>query len=187
MHDAVSALGGQVATGAVTIRDLGLRGMISLRGAHDNAALRAVATQLAAVDFPGPGLAHVQDDKGLAWMSPDEILILLPYAEVTEAMVQIAEQLAGHHHLAANVSDARAVIAVEGPGAAEALAKLAPVDLHPDAFPVGQFRRTRLGQIAAAFWREDGRFVVVCFRSVADYAFALLAQSAKDGPVGSLR
>lgn len=184
MAEAVSALPGAVAPGWVTVRDLGLVGMISLRGDLDNAALRAVVEEVTGQQVPPPGQIYVHQMRGAAWMSPDEVLLLVPCAEAQAICARIDAGLAGQHHLAANVSDARAVIAVEGAGAAEVLAKLAPVDLHPDHFAPGQFRRTLMGQIAAAFWRDDARFVVICFRSVAEYAFALLAQSAKDGPVG---
>jgi sarcosine oxidase subunit gamma len=65
------------------------------------------------------------------------------------------------------------------------MAKLAPADLNPDSFTLGDFRRTRLGQVAAAFWmRDEDTFEVICFRSVADYTFDLLAASAKAGAVG---
>jgi len=185
MAEFTSALSGRTAPGWVTVRDLGLTGMITLRGDLASASLRAVVADLTGQDVPPPGRAHVHAMRGTAWMSPDEVLLLLPHDQAPAACIRIADALAGQHHLAANVSDARAAIAVEGAGAAEVLAKLAPVDLHPDHFPPGQFRRTRLGQIAAAFWRDDGRIVVFCFRSVAAYAFDLLAQSAKDGPVGA--
>jgi sarcosine oxidase subunit gamma len=47
------------------------------------------------------------------------------------------------------------------------------------AFPAGEIRRTRLAQIAAAFWMpQEGTVELVCFRSVAQYAFDLLTQAA---------
>ena len=89
------------------------------------------------------------------------------------------------HHLAENVSDARALITVEGTFARDVIAKLAPVDLHPDVFQPHSFRRSHLGQAAAAFWMRDADTIaVICFRSVADYVFDLLATSAKAGRVG---
>ncbi|MEP2203837.1 MAG: sarcosine oxidase subunit gamma, partial [Tateyamaria sp.] len=61
-------------------------------------------------------------------------------------------------------------------------AKLAPVDLAPGQFTSGMFRRTRMGQVPAAFWlREDGVFEVICFRSVAQYMFDLLSVAAQPG------
>ncbi len=169
---------------AATVRDLGAFGKNTLRGDLADPKLQWVAGEVSGQGMPGPGQARVVGIRGLCWMSPDELLILTPRDEVAAAVAKIDAALEGQHHLAVDVSDARAVIAVEGVGAAEVLAKLAPVDLHPDHFPIGAFRRTRLGQIAGAFWREEGRFVVVCFRSVGDYALRLLTASAKAGPVG---
>ena len=185
MSNAVSALNGRMAPGEVTIREAGLRGMIILRGDLNDKKLRAVCKKLSGVNFPEQGQAHSDGDKGLCWMSPDEILVLVSYAQVADAVAQIDAALSGSHYLAENVSDARALILVEGPFAREVIAKLAPADLHPDSFGPGAFRRTRLGQVAAAFWMRDAdTFAVICFRSVASYTFDLLAASAKAGEVG---
>jgi sarcosine oxidase subunit gamma len=44
------------------------------------------------------------------------------------------------------------------------------------------FRRTRMGQVPAAFWlRDDGAFEVICFRSVARYMFDQLCVAAQPG------
>ena len=185
MSNAVSALNGKASTGEVAVRDMGLRGMITLRGDLSSKALKAVCTKLTGVQFPTQGRAKVDGDKGLCWMSPDEVLVLLPYAETAEAIAKIDKALAGKHYLAENVSDARALIEVQGPFAREVIAKLAPVDLHPDSFVPGDFRRTRLAQAAAAFWMSDeDTFEVICFRSVAAYVFDLLDTAAKAGKVG---
>ncbi|MCK0094878.1 sarcosine oxidase subunit gamma [Yoonia sp. F2084L] len=185
MSDAVSALQGKVAPGEVTIREAGLRGMIILRGDLSDKKLRKVCTSLTGAKMPDQGKAHCEGDKGLCWMSPDEVLVLVPYSQAVDALAKIDAALGGTHYLAENVSDARAVIFVEGTFAREVIAKLAPADLHPDSFKPGDFRRTRLGQVAAAFWMRDAdTFEVICFRSVAGYAFDLLVASAKAGAVG---
>ncbi|MDP5084137.1 MAG: sarcosine oxidase subunit gamma [Yoonia sp.] len=185
MSNAVSALQGKLAPGEVTIREAGLRGMIVLRGDLTDKKLRAVCSGVTGVDYPGQGQANCVGEKGLCWMSPDELLVLVPYAEVAEAIALIDKALKGTHYLAENVSDARALILVEGTYGREVIAKLAPADLHPDSFKPGDFRRTRLGQVAAAFWmRDEDTFEVICFRSVAEYTFNLLAASAKAGAVG---
>ena len=81
-----------------------------------------------------------------------------------------------------NVSDARAVFRIKGPNTREVLAKLAPVDLSPQAFGPGMIRRTRLAQVPAAFWMEDTDTAqLVCFRSVAQYVFDLLKTAAQPG------
>jgi sarcosine oxidase subunit gamma len=104
---------------------------------------------------------------------------VLPYAAVPAALDAIGKAMAGVHHLAVDVSDARAVFRVEGAKADQVLAKLSPVDfakLEP-----GELRRTRAAQVATAFWKEGDGFTVVCFRSVGRYVFDLLAMSATPG------
>ena len=185
MVDALSALQGRMVPGEVTLRDAGLRGMITLRGDLSDAALRAVCAEVTGRDFPAQGKISAQGEAGLCWMSPDEVLVLVPYAQVTQALTRIAAALQGQHYLAENVSDARAMIFVEGDFAREVMAKLAPVDLHPAQFGAGDFRRSRLAQVPAAFWMpDDDTFAVICFRSVAEYAFDLLVASARAGRVG---
>lgn len=187
MSNLVSALDGKVEVGDVTVQELGLRGMITLRGDLSNAALQKVSKELTGVSFPSQGEAFASGDHGLAWMSPDEILVMVPHEDVSSALETIHKALSGLHFLAVDVSDARAVLRVQGAFAREVIAKLAPADLHPDSFPVGRFRRSRLGQVAAAFWLSDeDTFDVICFRSVAGYTFDLLAASAKAGPIGQL-
>lgn len=185
MSNPVSALGGKSHAGQVAVRDLGLRGMITLRGDLSNAKLRKVSAAVSGVRFPEQGKAAIEGASGLAWMSPDELLIMVPYDDVSGALEKINKALKGQHFLAINVSDARAVMSLSGPFVREVLAKLAPVDLHPDSFAIGDFRRTRLGQVAAAFCLTDAQTAqIICFRSVAGYAFDLLAASADEGPVG---
>jgi len=197
MSNAVSALQGKRFDGPVVVADTGLRGMITLRGDLAGAALRGICTDLTGCAFPSRRRAEVTGDKvtgdevtgdrGLLWMSPDEVLILLPYAAVSDALARIAQALAGQHHLAVNVSDARCVLRLQGPFAREVLAKLAPVELHADALGPGDLRRSRLGQIAAAFWMQGpDQFEVICFRSVGHYAFDLLVAAVQGGPVGHL-
>jgi sarcosine oxidase, subunit gamma len=179
MSDPVSALGGVASEGFARIREVGPLGMISLRCKHDVAALpKAIKT---AVGVAMPGVRQIVRDGVWAagWMSPDEVLLVLPYDQVAKTLAGLAKSLAKEHHLAADVSDARAVFRVEGTHAAEVLMKLTPVDLArlaPD-----ELRRTRTAQVAAAFWAADGGYTVVCFRSVAEYVMGLLTHSAMPG------
>lgn len=185
MSNAVSALQGAVAPGEVTVREAGLQGMITLRGDLDNAKLQKVCKAVTGAAFPKMGQVTLAGENAICWMSPDEALLLVPHGNVAEAIAKVDKALKGQHYLAENLSDARALIHVEGTFAREVIAKLAPADLHPDTFKVGDFRRTRLGQVAAAFWmKDDDTFQVVCFRSVADYTFKLIAAAAKGGAVG---
>jgi len=183
MSEAISALQGARAKGSVTVEETGPHGMITLRG--DLAALGDALGQVG-LTLPGPRKILHAADRSAAWMSPDELLILLPYDQVSDVLQTLNAALAGTHFLAVNVSDARALFRVTGKPAhvREVIAKLAPADLSPDAFAPGDIRRTRLAQVAAAFWlSEEGEAQIVCFRSVARYAFDLLKTSAAAGSV----
>lgn len=160
------------------------RGMIALRADLSDRAVRAACTKLAGTGFPGKLEVSLDGARGLAWMSPDELLLFVPPGEAPATVAALGKALGARHHLLADVSDARALFEVTGPRAREVLARLVPVDLHRDAFPPGRFRRTRLAQVPAGIWLrpagEDGpeRFEVMVFRSVADYAEALLSGAA---------
>lgn len=181
MSDPVSALGGARASGYVEIAEIGPQGMITLRGDLSSPALAGALAALS-LDMPSQGRITKGGERACAWMSPDEVLILLPYDQVAQALGVLAAKLAGAHHLAVDVSDARAVFTLTGAAAREVLAKLTPADLAPGVFGAGQVRRSRVAQVAAAFWMDDaGVFTLVCFRSVARYVFDLLALSARPG------
>lgn len=171
--------------GTVTVRELGPEGMVTLRGDLADESLIKAVRKVTGLTVPGQRGFRRGKFGAVAWMSPDELLLLIPHDKAGAAVADLEKALEGQHHLAVDVSDARAMFAVEGPFAREVLAKCSPADLHPDTLPEGEIRRSRLGQVAAAFWCEGGdEWRVVVFRSVAAYARALLERSVADGPVG---
>ncbi|MBW4707727.1 sarcosine oxidase subunit gamma [Roseobacter sp. YSTF-M11] len=183
MSDPVTALNGVSSdSGIATITGVPLQGMITLRGDLSAAAVKNAATGVAAVDMPGQGEANCVENRGICWMSPDELLVLCPYETVAANIEKMQQTLGIQHALVANVSDARASFRLGGPRAREVLAKLCPVDLSPGAFTPGMFRRTRMAQVPAAFWmRNADTFQIICFRSQARYVFDLLKISAQPG------
>ncbi|MBC2835907.1 sarcosine oxidase subunit gamma [Paragemmobacter straminiformis] len=178
MSDPVSALGGATFDGFARVREIGPIGMVTLR-AKDVAGLAEAVKAVTGTALPAPRKIEVAGERACGWMSPDEYLLVLPYAEAGAAIASLSKALAGQHFLAADVSDARAVFRVEGEKAAQVLAKLSPVDFA--ALQPGELRRTRAAQVAAAFWADGDGFTVVCFRSVGKYVFDLLASSAMAG------
>lgn len=178
MSDPVSALNGASFAGFAAIREIGPLGMISLRHKGGAALTRAIKAAVG-TKVPAQRRIEIKGDHACGWMSPDEYLLVLPYGEVAKAMAALTKALEGEHHLAADVSDARAVFRVEGDKAAQVLAKLSPVDF--DRLEPGELRRSRAAQVAAAIWGEGDGFTVVCFRSVAGYMMGLLTHSAQPG------
>lgn len=169
-------------TQIANISEIGPHGMISLRGDLDGKALTRAAVVAGGVNLPDRGRITLKGEHGIAWMAPDEVLILCPHVQVHDRLAALREDLGGQHALAVNVSDARAMFRLRGARVREIVAKLAPVDMHPGRFEQGMFRRTRFAQVPAAFWMPDGETVqILCFRSVARYMFDLLTVAAQPG------
>lgn len=182
MSEAISALGGARFEGYVTVEEVGPVGMITLRGALGSPTLAKAVESVMGVEVPASRRIETAGTKSVAWMSPDELLLVLPYAEVTATQAALTAALGKDHALAVDVSDARAVFRIKGDKAREVLAKLCPVDLSPAVFHAGEVRRTRAAQVAAALWLSGGdEFTLVCFRSVAGYVMGLLRASASPG------
>ncbi|QPM89989.1 sarcosine oxidase subunit gamma [Pseudooceanicola algae] len=184
----VNALNGAHFDGYVRVTEEPLRGMITLRGDLTDQSLRRVATAVTGCVMPDRRGISAQGEAAIAWMSPDELLVSLPLAETGAAMARFAADMSDPALSAVEVSHARSLFSLIGPDGLvrEVIAKLAPVDMDPDAFAIGEIRRTHLGQVAAAFWCPvPGRIELVCFRSVAEYVFTILCDAAReDGIVG---
>jgi len=127
--------------GAVKVERFEGFGMITLRvDFADKAVRQVIETQLAPI--PNVRNVTVGQTGMLAWMSPDELLAVVPVAEADRIAGELEAGLAKSHALVVNVSDARAVFRLTGAGAREVLAKGAPVDLSASAFGPGQIRRS---------------------------------------------
>jgi sarcosine oxidase subunit gamma len=179
MSDPVSALSHAKFDGFAKIREIGPLGMISLRAKPDVPGLAAAIRAATGCELPAQRRIVTSGAHAAGWMSPDEYLLILPYDQTASAMAALADALKGQHHLAVVVSDARAVFRIEGDKASQVIAKLCPVDL--ETLAPNELRRTRAAQVAAAFWRDEAGFTLVCFRSVASYVMGLLTHSAQPG------
>ncbi len=182
MSEAVSAVQGAEFSGAVKVRDAGLKGMITLRG--DLTDDKIAAAVKSAVGLAMPKARGVKEgSKGaVAWMSPDELLLICDYTAAPATVAKLEKALKGTHSLAVNVSDARAFFTLEGNGVREVIAKGAPADLSKEGLQPGEIRRSRLGQLAAAFWlSSETEMHVVCFRSVGEHVFNWLCNAAEKG------
>lgn len=186
MSEAVSALNHAEFDGICRIEEIGLQGMITVRGDLASKALKSAVKSATGLNLPDVRECTSADGMAVSWMSPDELLVMCPYARAETLAAEMTDALKNVHSLVANVSDARASFVLTGAMMREVLAKIAPVDLSPDVFTPGMFRRTRFAQVAAAFWLKDNETAqVVCFRSVAPYMMSLLSAAAQpDSEVG---
>jgi sarcosine oxidase subunit gamma len=177
-----TVLGGATLDPAVRIALRPAPGMVTLRGDLGAAPIREAVLAATGLAMPDRRRIVIAGDQSAAWMSPDEVLLLTAPGRGHQLATALGAALSGVHHLAADVSAARVVFRIEGDGGREVLAKGAPVDLSCAGFAPGDLRRTRLGQVAVAFWMVDaGTIDLVCFRSVADFTARWLAAAAAPG------
>ncbi len=177
MSDPVTPLANAAFDGFARVAEIGPLGMVTLRAKPGLPGLAKAVKAATGCAVPGPRAIIEKAGRAAAWMSPDEYLLILPRGDVGKALADIARALKDGHHLAVEVSDARAVFGVTGATADQVIARLCPVDLA--ALPGGELRRTRLAQVACALWRDGQGFTIVTFRSVARYAFDILANAAR--------
>jgi len=109
MSNPVSALNGAQFDGIATVRDDGLHGMITLRGDLASSTLAKAAKSVTGLALPKTGEVTSDADGAICWMSPDELLLVGPYTDVSDRVSQLQKALVSEHALAVDVSDARAV------------------------------------------------------------------------------
>ncbi|PIE14525.1 MAG: sarcosine oxidase subunit gamma [Rhodobacterales bacterium] len=181
MSEAISAVPGAAFDGIATVKEAGLVGMITLRGDLGSKKFASAVKKVTRLTVPGQREVVRKDERAIAWMSPDELLLVLPYEKAEAEAAALVAALGGEHSLVQVVSDARAVFDITGAAAPDVLAKLMPVDFSTGAFPENAIRRSRMAQVPAAVWHEGEGLRVVCFRSVGDYAFGVLSAAAAVG------
>ena len=180
MSNIQTAMNGARATGYVDVSEAPATGMITLRGDLADAGVQKAVKSVMGAGVPST-LAVTDADVGqILWMSPDELMIVCAYDQADQVVADLIAALGETHSMVVNVSDARAVFDLNGFATFEIIAKLAPIDMK--SMQAGTVRRTRFAQIPAAFWMTSNDSArIICFRSVAEYMFNQLRNSAQPG------
>lgn len=120
-----------------------------------DAAARAAAGRAFGIVLPGDACrANAAGERAALWLGPDEHLLLAPDGSQARIAAELEIALTGIPHSLVDVSQRQVAIVVEGPAARELLASGCPLDLDPDAFPVGMCTRTLFGKAEALLWRS---------------------------------
>ena len=180
MSNIQTAMNGARAAGYVDVSEAPATGMITLRGDLADASVQKAVKSVMRAGVPAT-LAVTDADAGqILWMSPDELMIVCAYDQTDQRVADLIAALGETHSMVVNVSDARAVFDLQGAAAPEIIAKLSPIDVK--AMQAGTVRRTRFAQIPAAFWMTSNDSArIICFRSVGEYMFNQLRNSAQEG------
>jgi sarcosine oxidase subunit gamma len=166
------------ANAKVKVTPLPFATRLNLRGGADVVAPVAKAFGLAPPTRPLGSAAF--GERAALWQGPDEWLLL---AEESAAglMGDLEKALEGVFHALVDISHRQVGVAVEGPGAARLLAAGCPLDLDPNAFPVGMSTRTLLAKAEIGLWRRaENAFRIEVWRSFAPYVARILDEAARD-------
>jgi heterotetrameric sarcosine oxidase gamma subunit len=121
------------------------------------------------VEMPAPGASALGMDGAtrLLRSAPDQLLALFTHA-TPDAEQRIASDLGDAVYLT-DQTDALAALELEGPQARAALARICPLDLHPDSFAQGAGARTMMEHLAVTILRTgDARFLLLSASSSAE-------------------
>ena len=180
MSNIQTAMNGARATGYVDVSEAPATGMITLRGDLADAGVQKAVKSVMGAGVPATLAVTDADGGQILWMSPDELMIVCAYDQADQVVADLIAALGETHSMVVNVSDARAVFDLNGSATHEIIAKLAPIDMK--AMQSGTVRRTRFAQIPAAFWMTSNDSArIICFRSVGEYMFNQLRNSAQAG------
>lgn len=151
--DAISAVH---VPGIVALRDSGFFGQIDLRGDPADTTFLAEVRQVLGLDLPGTAnTASVSGDRVALWLSPDQWLVVVPFATRAQTIAELKRALAGKHVSITDVSANRTVLELSGSKVREVLAKGCGLDLHPRAFKAGQCAQTVVARSQAVIWQVD--------------------------------
>ena len=142
-------------------------GMITFKGNLSDQKVRLGIKKLTGCEVPSITKISSKNGIAVAWMSYDELAIILKRDLVERMIDRLSQRMKNIHHLCVEVSDSRSCFQLKGKSWREVLAKGTPADVSPACFKQGDFRRSRLGNIAVAFWTTEDEVVnLICFRSV---------------------
>ena len=121
-----------------------------------------------------PNTVVESDTHRALWLGPGHWLVVAPKGT--------AEALAGPHAALTDVSEARAVIGLEGANAQDVLMKGCPLDLHPRSFGAGRCAGTVLASAAVILHQRSDApaYDVYVQRSLAEYLWTWLEDAAAE-------
>jgi len=146
--------------------------------------VRMAAERGLSLEFPAMACRAVaQGERAALWLGPDEWLLIAGGRAADAAQAALGSALAGLAHSLVDVSHRQVALEVSGAQARSLLAAGCPLDLDPDAFPLGMCTRTMLGKAEVVLWRSAADvFRIEVWRSFAPYVSAFLAEAARGIP-----
>lgn len=168
---------------SISMSEVSDRGMIDLRGEASSVKFRQAAKAALGLDLPlKPRSTAVKGDVTVLWLSVDQWLVCCPRSRADGLVGKLRKNLGDIHSLVVDVSDARAIIRLEGDNAREVLMKGSSIDFTLPDYKAGLVRRLMFAEIAALAHIVTDKpcaIDIYVFRSYADYTWKWIEATAK--------
>lgn len=172
-------------TGEIRLVEHANVGKVNLRGDPDDANFLAAVRGAAGIDLPqAPNTSSETPPLSALWLGPDEWMLICAGGSEGDVINSLDTALTAHHAAVVDVTDARTVFRLSGPGARTLLAKGCALDLHQRSFALGDVAQTLLAKAGVVLHQtvddaeESGPvFDIYVGRSFADYLWSWLADA----------
>ena len=147
-------------------------GHVNLRGDGTDEAFHAGVESVVGARAPiEPNTVSRVGEAAIAWLGPDEWLVISPPDGKDGLAAKLQEALTGLHVSVNDISGGQTIIRLCGTRARDVLSKGCPVDLHPRAFGAGQCAQSHIAKSNALIIQVDNTptYDVIVRRSFADY------------------
>ena len=152
----------------LVVKELIHLGKLNIRGDAD--IMPGILAQTGCPALPGNNRFITTGERHLAWLGPDEYLLLCETGREEEIHARLQLDFADIHSAVTNVTDSLCVLQIRGHAVRQVLAKGCTLDLHPQQFTAGQCAQTYLSHAAITLLATDeNRFLLVCRTSFAPY------------------
>jgi len=154
-------------------------GRFSLRGGPQ---VLAAAGDAFSLQLPLEACRAAEGDARAAlWLGPDEQLLLVQQSDWDATLEALTRRLAGLPHSLVDISQRQVALQVQSPRATDILSAGCPLDLHPQAFPIGMCTRTLFSKAPIVLWRTAAdAFHLEVWRSFVPYVQQLLRVVARE-------
>ena len=165
----------------VSLGETPLMDMLNLRGNPADAGFGSAVHTATGLALPlAANTATMGADRQLLWLGPDEWLLQCPIGQGAALETALRQALAGQHFAVVNVGHGNTVLRIQGPGAADLLARGCPLDFHASVFATGQVAQSHISRANATILckQAGSHYEVTVRRSFADYLFRWLCAAA---------
>jgi sarcosine oxidase subunit gamma len=165
----------------VSLGETLLMDMLNLRGNPADPTFSSAVHTVSGLALPVvANTASMGTDRQMLWLGPDEWLLQCPIGQGAALEATLRQALAGQHFSVVNVGHGNTVLRIQGPGAADLLARGCPLDFHASVFAAGQVAQSHISRAnATILCRQAGsHYEVTVRRSFADYLFRWLCAAA---------